>query len=379
MTVVRRATPLAASPRALLRGLRRLVPARPLPVRGGGHGAAPTCRRTLAHYPILAPGDRSPAVRTLQCAINDLGLGPVVVDGYYGPQTKAALTPVVNSFEGVPPHPYRITKTFWTMLYGAQLPDRELRLGDHGPAVRTLQLALRAWGLDVVVDGDFGSQTRDAVKTFQSAHNIDRDGPGRLRHPLHARRRRVLLTRRRQCPGGPWTTIAAVRWSEPHDARTPRRWPCSRPSPCSPGCWPPLPARQRPPAERPAAKPACQRTLASYPILEPGDRKAAVRTLQCSLNDVGRRPGRGRRLLRSADQGGGQGDHRRLRGHRRPAPLPASTTASGCCSSAGSCPDSDLARRRPRPGRDDAAARAAGRRRRRSWSTATSAPRPRRS
>ena len=57
------------------------------------------------------------------------------------------------------------------MLYGAQLPDHELRIGDHGPAVRTLQLALRAWGLEIAVDGDFGPQTRDAVKTFQSAQN----------------------------------------------------------------------------------------------------------------------------------------------------------------------------------------------------------------
>ena len=141
------------------------------------HGAAaPECRRTLPAYPVLEPGDRRPAVRTLQCAINDLGLGPVVVDGYYGPETKAALRPVVNSFEGQPPHPYTITKTFWTMLYGAQLPDHELRLGDHGPAVRTLQLALRAWGLGLVVDGDFGPQTRDAVKTFQSGQNMTATG-----------------------------------------------------------------------------------------------------------------------------------------------------------------------------------------------------------
>jgi peptidoglycan hydrolase-like protein with peptidoglycan-binding domain len=135
------------------------------------HGAtAQQCRRTLPSYPELEYGDRRPAVRTLQCAINDLGLGPVVVDGYYGPETKAALRPVVGSFEGQPPHPYRITKTFWTMLYGAQLPDHELREGDHGPAVRTLQLALRAWGLEIVVDGDFGPRTREAVETFQKAH-----------------------------------------------------------------------------------------------------------------------------------------------------------------------------------------------------------------
>ena len=141
------------------------------------HGAAATqCRRTLHDFPELSPGDRRPAVRTLQCAINDLGLGPVEVDGYYGPQTKEALGAVVKTFEGRPPHPYRITKTFWTMLYGAQLPDHELRIGDQGPAVRTLQLALRAWGLELTVDGDFGPQTRDAVKTFQAAHNSTATG-----------------------------------------------------------------------------------------------------------------------------------------------------------------------------------------------------------
>ena len=45
-----------------------------------------------------------------------------------------------------------------------------LREGDHGAAVRTLQRALRAWGLELVVDGGFGPQTRKAVEAFQSAH-----------------------------------------------------------------------------------------------------------------------------------------------------------------------------------------------------------------
>jgi peptidoglycan hydrolase-like protein with peptidoglycan-binding domain len=166
MNLLRRA--LLLVPVALLCGL--LVPApgeaAPAPVARSAE-----CRRTLAHYPLLDPGDRRPAVRTLQCTINDLGLGPVVVDGYYGPQTKKALTRVVNGREGQPPHPYRLYPLFWSQLYGLQIPeDTVLRQGDHGPLVRILQRSLRAYGITVVVDGDFGPQTRSAVQSYQRHH-----------------------------------------------------------------------------------------------------------------------------------------------------------------------------------------------------------------
>ena len=139
-------------------------------------GPPPECRRTLGSYPSLDPGDRRPAVRTLQCAINDLGLGPVAVDGYYGPQTKNALTPLVMAREGQPPRPYRLTPLFWHQLYGRQLPDRTLREGDHGRAVRDLQRALRAWGLTLVVDGDFGPQTVRVLWEYQAQHDLRQTG-----------------------------------------------------------------------------------------------------------------------------------------------------------------------------------------------------------
>ena len=136
----------------------------------------PDCRRTLPAYPELDPGDRAPAVRTLQCAINDLGLGPVVVDGYYGPETKKALTPVVMGREGQPPHPYRLSPLFWHQLYGLQLPHHALQEGDRGLDVRNLQRALRAWGLELVVDGDFGPQTTGAVRAYQQQHDLRETG-----------------------------------------------------------------------------------------------------------------------------------------------------------------------------------------------------------
>ena len=130
-------------------------------------GTAPECRRTLPSYPLLHVGDRSRAVRTLQCGLNDVGVGPVVVDGYYGPQTRDAVWSIAKNFEAEPEDPYEITPGFWMLLYGCQLPQRVLEQGDRGPAVRNLQRALRAVGYAIVVDGDFGPQTREVLVSFQ--------------------------------------------------------------------------------------------------------------------------------------------------------------------------------------------------------------------
>lgn len=129
------------------------------------------CHRTLASYPVVEPGDRGRAVRTLQCALNDAGYGPVTVDGRYGPETRSGVRRVEKTFEGDPPDPGRVNNGFWTLLFGRQLPSRVLRLGDHGPAVKVLQRALRAAGGDLVVDGDFGPQTRSVVRAYQRHWN----------------------------------------------------------------------------------------------------------------------------------------------------------------------------------------------------------------
>ena len=111
-----------------------------------------TCNRTIAHYPVLLPGARRPAVRTLQCVLNDDGYGPVAVDGFYGPQTRAAVRRVEDGFEGPSPHPGRINNGFWVLLFGQHLPDRDLRIGDHGPA-RAARAAARVAASDGPVRG----------------------------------------------------------------------------------------------------------------------------------------------------------------------------------------------------------------------------------
>ncbi len=132
--------------------------------------AAAECRRTLATYPTLHPGDRGPAVRTLQCALNDLGR-QVVVDGYYGPQTRRAVARIEANFEGGAENPGEIGPAFWGMLYGCQLPARTLERGDRGHAVVVLQRALRAGGATIAVDGSFGPQTERVLKAFQRSFN----------------------------------------------------------------------------------------------------------------------------------------------------------------------------------------------------------------
>jgi peptidoglycan hydrolase-like protein with peptidoglycan-binding domain len=170
MTSIRRAAALLA-PLALCAGLLVAGPAEAAPVEQVA--AKPACARTLASYPILRPGDRSAAVRTLQCSLNDVGVGPVVVDGFYGPQTKAAVKKITDNFEGTgAPHPYRINNGFWVLLFGRQLPDSNLAIGAHGPVVKILQRALRAAGAKIVVDGNFGAQTEKVVKAYQKEHRV---------------------------------------------------------------------------------------------------------------------------------------------------------------------------------------------------------------
>jgi peptidoglycan hydrolase-like protein with peptidoglycan-binding domain len=167
--------PALLAPALLLTGLPVAGPADAAPAPHHVPAAKPQCQRTLAAYPILRPGDRKAAVRTLQCSLNDLDLkiGSVAVDGFYGPQTKAAVKSITDGFEGQgAPHPYRINNGFWTLLFGSQLRDSNLGLGAHGPVVKVLQRALRAAGATIVVDGDFGSQTERVVIAYQKEHDI---------------------------------------------------------------------------------------------------------------------------------------------------------------------------------------------------------------
>jgi peptidoglycan hydrolase-like protein with peptidoglycan-binding domain len=125
---------------------------------------------------VLLPGAKGPAVRALQCFLDDADFGPVAVDGTYGAQTRAAVTRVEATLEEPPARPGRINNGMWVLLISRSLGLEPLRLGAKGPEVVTLQRALRAAGATLTVDGSFGARTQAAVRAFQTSNAITADG-----------------------------------------------------------------------------------------------------------------------------------------------------------------------------------------------------------
>lgn len=146
------------------------------PATAGTDGQQASCRRTLPAYPQIKPGTTSGAVKALQCVLNDTQLGPVTVDGFYGPETQAAIKKLTDNFECCIERPLLVRTWYWTILFSQSHRLRGLELGDSGVRVRTLQRALRADGETVVVDGDFGAQTKAQVKVFQDKCDIEKSG-----------------------------------------------------------------------------------------------------------------------------------------------------------------------------------------------------------
>ncbi len=134
------------------------------------------CHRTRPAYPQIKPGTTSGAVRTLQCVLNDTQFGPVTVDGFYGPETQAAIDEFTGNFECCIDKPLLVRTWYWTILFSQSHQLRGLKLGDSGIRVKTLQRALRADGETLVIDGDFGAQTKAQVKVFQDKCNITQSG-----------------------------------------------------------------------------------------------------------------------------------------------------------------------------------------------------------
>ena len=55
-------------------------------------------------------------------------------------------------------------------------PNDNVHLGDTGPGVKQIQTRLAAQGYKVAADGNFGTQTEQAVKDFQSKNGLKQDG-----------------------------------------------------------------------------------------------------------------------------------------------------------------------------------------------------------
>ncbi len=104
-------------------------------------------------------------MRTLQCSLNDVGVGPVVVDGFYGPQTKAAVKEITDGFEGTGARtPTGSTTASGCCSSAASCRDSNLAHRGARPGRQGAPAGAPGRGRHLVVDGSFGAQTETVVK-----------------------------------------------------------------------------------------------------------------------------------------------------------------------------------------------------------------------
>ena len=148
----------------------------------------PTLFPYTTHMPVLNIGMAGEAVAFLQKFLVAYGYS-LAVDGQFGPQTQQAVRNFQSSqilvVDGV------VGKFTWRAISsvlpifhgfipsgpissGINLPV--LRIGMAGEAVRFLQKFLIGYGFAITFDGQFGSQTQQAVKSFQSWYGLITDG-----------------------------------------------------------------------------------------------------------------------------------------------------------------------------------------------------------
>ena len=163
-----------------------------------------TLEEVTSQYPgVLREGDVSLGVLNLQYFINYLSgyystIPPLVVDGTFGPQTRAAVIDVQNTF-GLPADGI-VGEITWEAIYNAYLgivsiipleftegqtvpfPGVVLRVGASGDDVRLIQEYLAAIAPvfpaipTITPDGVFGPRTRDAVIAFQEEFGLPING-----------------------------------------------------------------------------------------------------------------------------------------------------------------------------------------------------------
>ncbi len=122
---------------------------------------------TTRSWPILREGSSGFRVTSLQYLLRYRGRS-VTIDGVFGSGTKSAVVSF-QSANGLTADGIVGTQT-WEKLVAT------VSEGSSGDAVRAAQNALRAKGYSVAVDGAFGSGTKSAVVSFQSANGLTADG-----------------------------------------------------------------------------------------------------------------------------------------------------------------------------------------------------------
>ena len=111
-------------------------------------------------------------MRALQCVINDTRLGPVTVDGFYGPETQAAIKKLTDNFECSIENRFLVRTWYWTILFAQSHRLAGSSSATRASASRPCSAPCVPTGRRSSIDGDFGTQTHDRVREFQEKCDI---------------------------------------------------------------------------------------------------------------------------------------------------------------------------------------------------------------
>ena len=129
-------------------------------------------------YPMIKYGAEGDAVERLQTRLKELGYFDGTVGGNFGTITRAAVMAFQAAAnltaDGI------VGGDTWAALYASNAPaapSSTLKPGDKHDSVKAMQTRLIQLGyLTGSADGDFGDNTRAAVRAFQTAAKLTADG-----------------------------------------------------------------------------------------------------------------------------------------------------------------------------------------------------------
>ena len=129
-------------------------------------------------YPMIKYGAEGDAVERLQTRLKELGYFDGTVGGNFGTITRAAVMAFQAAAnltaDGI------VGGDTWAALYASNAPaapSSKLKPGDKNDSVKAMQTRLIQLGyLTGSADGDFGDNTRAAVRAFQTAAKLTADG-----------------------------------------------------------------------------------------------------------------------------------------------------------------------------------------------------------
>jgi peptidoglycan hydrolase-like protein with peptidoglycan-binding domain len=151
-----------------------LPPPSPLPTDTPIPPASDTPLPNIPDWPLFRNGDTGPEVYAIQYLLRTKvpNPNPLQTDGTFGPKTRASVINFQNQ-EGLTPDGIVGQQTWSALIEGALV--KQGSQGDTTRAVQTL-LKFKFGNEALVVDGNFGPYTDEAVRRFQECHYLINDG-----------------------------------------------------------------------------------------------------------------------------------------------------------------------------------------------------------